>query len=170
MNLPDEDVARIAVGGFLHDIGKIGVPHEILGKPGRLTEPEFAIIREHPVAGYEIVRSIDFPWPVARVVLEHHEAWDGSGYPNGLSGEQICPEARIVAVADTVDAVCSHRPYRPALGLPAAMAILRQDRGSKYDVEVVDACIELLERHGYPIGAVEPESSSQRKVGLRLVN
>jgi HD-GYP domain-containing protein (c-di-GMP phosphodiesterase class II) len=135
------DGARI--GATLHDFGIIRIPNEILSKPGKLTEAEFEIMKQHPVHGYQILKSIDFPWPVGRMVLQHHERLDGSGYPGGISGTDIILEARIIAVADVVDSMTSDRPYRRALPAETALDELRKFRGVKYDSAVVDAAIEL---------------------------
>ena len=140
MSLSKQQIEGIRVTGLLHDIGKIAVPVEILTKPGRLSEFEFNIIKTHPNVGYEIVKGIEFPWPVAQAVLEHHERFDGSGYPAGLSGEKIILEAKILGVADVVEAMSSHRPYRPALGLEKALEEILQKRGLLYDPNVVDSC------------------------------
>ena len=119
MNLAWDKIEGLRFAGIIHDIGKIAAPTEIMTKPGRLTKTEFQLIKDHPRVGYEMIKDIAFPWPVAHIVLQHHERLDGSGYPEGLVGDAILPEARILAVADVVEAVCSLRPYRPALGLPA---------------------------------------------------
>jgi len=132
-----------------HDIGKIQIPSEILSKPSKLTAAEFAMLREHANAGYEILSKVDFPWPIAKIVRQHHERLDGSGYPNGLVGEAILLEARILAVADTVEAMTSHRPYRPGLGLDAALAEIRKGRGKIYDARVADACQAVFEHDGF---------------------
>lgn len=138
----------VRIASYVHDIGKVGVPAELLAKPGRFNEIEMAYVRQHCLVGYEIFKGIDLPWPVAEVVVQHHERLDGSGYPHGLSGDAITPEARIAAVADVVEAISSHRPYRPALGFEQAMAEVRMGRGELYDADAVDACIRLVER-GY---------------------
>jgi len=119
------------------------VPTEILSKPGHLTVPEFSLIKEHAERGYEILRPIDFPWPIAEIVREHHERLDGSGYPRGLADGAICIEARVLAVADVIEAVSSHRPYRPALGLSFALDVVRQGRGTLFDEACVDAAVAL---------------------------
>ena len=144
MGLPEEQIRGIQMAGSVHDIGKIQIPAEILSKPTRLTEIEWALIKVHPQAGYDILREIDFPWPVARTVLEHHERMDGSGYPQGLSGEDICVEARILAVADVVEAMASHRPYRPAHAIQEALEELQENRGILYDAAAVDACVAVI--------------------------
>ncbi|NDV28890.1 HD domain-containing phosphohydrolase [Desulfovibrio sp. JC010] len=149
MELSSETINSIRIAGILHDVGKISIPAEILSKPTRLTDLEFNLMKTHCEAGYEILKGISFPWPVARIVLQHHERLDGSGYPNGLSGESILQEARIISVADVVEAMSSHRPYRAALGLPKAMAEIARGRGTSYDPEVVDACTQLIEEDNF---------------------
>jgi len=144
MRLPDDAVAGLHVASLLHDIGKLGVPAEILSKPSVLTQLESLLVREHPQAAYDILKGIEFPWPTAEIVLQHHERLDGSGYPRGLRGGEIILEARILAVADAVEAMASHRPYRPALGIDAALAEIEAHRGDVYDSAVVDACLALF--------------------------
>ncbi len=144
MNLPWEKIEGLRLAGIIHDIGKIAVPTEIMTKHGRLTNTEFKLIKDHPRVGYEIVKDISFPWPVAHIILQHHERLDGSGYPEGLVGDAILTEARILAVADVVEAICSLRPYRPALGLEKGLEEVRKGRGLCYDTRVVDACIKLF--------------------------
>ena len=137
--------ATLRTAGMLHDIGKLGVPAEILSKPTTLSRIEMELIRTHPQAAYEILADIAFAGPVAQVVLQHHERQDGSGYPKGICGDSILPEARILAVADVVEAMASHRPYRPALGITAALGEIRAGRGARYDSQVADACVVLFE-------------------------
>ncbi|MDD5332558.1 MAG: response regulator [Rhodoferax sp.] len=144
LQLPEEQVEGVHLAGVVHDVGKIRVPAEILSKPGRLNETEFAIIKEHSQDGYEILKSIDFPWPISKIVQQHHERQDGSGYPLALKGEQILLEARIVAVADVVEAMASHRPYRAALGVDAALREIERGRGTVYDPAVAEACVRLF--------------------------
>lgn len=144
MGLPDELVHGIHLGGMVHDLGKIQVPAEILSMPRRLTEIEYSLIKGHPQAGYDILKDIDFPWPIAQIVLQHHERMDGSGYPQGLRGDSILIEARILCVADVVEAMSSHRPYRAGLGIEAALNEIRKNRGTLYDAAVVDACLRLF--------------------------
>jgi len=143
LGLPADRVAGLRVMGLLHDMGKVSIPTEILSKPGKLSDSELAIIKSHAQAGYEIVKEIRFPWPVAEAILQHHERLDGSGYPQGLTGPDITLEARILAVADVVEAMSSHRPYRAALGLDRALEEIAQEKGVLYDPEVVDACIKV---------------------------
>ncbi len=131
---------------MVHDIGKIQVPLDILTKPGRLTPQEFNLVKEHPGAGYQVLKDIALPWPVAQMIHQHHEFIDGSGYPAGLKGEQILLEARILTVADIVESMSSDRPYRAALGIPQARAHIIELRGSKLDAAVVDACLRILDR------------------------
>jgi HD-GYP domain-containing protein (c-di-GMP phosphodiesterase class II) len=145
MGLDKSQRDSLYVSGTLHDIGKIAVPAEILSKPSKLTEAEMQLIRCHPQAAYDILKGIEFPWPVAEFVLQHHERMDGSGYPNGLSGEQVLLEARIVAVADVVEAISSHRPYRPALGIEVALDEIQGNAGLLYDRSVVEACVSLFQ-------------------------
>ncbi len=144
MNLPPDRVEGIRMAAVIHDIGKIAMPAEILSKPTRLSRTEFQLIKDHPRVGYDILKTIEFPWPVAHIVLQHHERMDGSGYPDGLVGDAILLEARIIAVADHVEAMSSHRPYRPALGLEKALEEIRRGRGIQFDARVVDACIRLF--------------------------
>ncbi len=144
IGLPRERSRAVSIAGMLHDLGKITIPTEILSKPGRLTEMEFAIVKTHPRAGYDILKSIEFPWPVAEIVVQHHERLDGSGYPAGLKGAQSALEARILAVADVVEAMASHRPYRPALGIERALSEIRGNKGRLYDPDVVDACLAVF--------------------------
>ena len=145
MGCSDIIIQGIKISGVLHDIGKVSIPIEILAKPGRLSEHEMSIIKTHPQVGFEILQKIPFECPVALTVLQHHERYDGSGYPLGLSGKDILKEARIMAVADVVEAMASHRPYRPSLGIEQALNEIRMNRGILYDPEVVDACLKLFE-------------------------
>lgn len=141
----------LRVCGCLHDLGKIDVPLDILSKPGKLSAIEFSLVKEHARAGYDILKDIDFPWPVADTALQHHERIDGSGYPQGLKGNFIIEEARIIAVADVVESMVSHRPYRPGLGVEKALAEIQDGRGSRYDPNVVDACLRLFKEKNYKI-------------------
>ncbi len=142
MGLPDDQIEGIRVAGVVHDIGKIYVAAEILNKPVKLTDIEMALVKTHAQSGYEILKTIEFPWPVADVVLQHHERLDGSGYPKGLSGEDILLEARILAVADVVEAMASNRPYREAPGIDKALGEIAAKRGILYDLEVVDCLLQ----------------------------
>lgn len=150
-----DSLAGLKLAALVHDIGKIYVPAEFLNKPGKLTDIEFAIIKQHPVLGHEILAPIDFGWPLSRFVLEHHERLDGSGYPSGLSGEAICIEARVLAVADTVDAMTSDRPYRPGRGLEMALAEVESNRGILYEPEAVRACLHLFREKGFRFNSGE---------------
>jgi len=149
MGLNQEMIEEIRVAGTLHDIGKMYVPSEILTRPGKLTELEFDLIKTHPKAGYDILKTIEFPWPIAKIVLQHHERIDSSGYPSGLPAKDILLEARILGVADVIEAMASHRPYRPALGIDKALEEISQKRGRLYDPEVVDACLKLFAEKGF---------------------
>ena len=144
MALSAHQIDGIRMAGLIHDLGKICVPVEILSKPGQLSEIEHTLIKDHPQVGYEILKEIEFPWPVAQIVLQHHERIDGSGYPAGLCGEDILVEARTLSVADVVEAMASHRPYRPTLGRDMALEEISQNRGVLYDPDVVDACMKLF--------------------------
>lgn len=150
MHLPEEScVAVIRTAAFIHDIGKITVPAEILSKPGQISPTEFELIKVHPTAGYNILRKAHLPDPVAETVLQHHERLDGSGYPQRLAGDDILPEAQILAVADVVEAMLSHRPYRPAPGIEAALEEISSGRGTRYYPDVVDACLTLFRDKGF---------------------
>ena len=145
LGLDEQQIEGIRFGATIHDIGKIHIPAEILNYPGQLSEMEFGIIKTHTEVGNNIVKDIDFPWPVADIIYQHHERLDGSGYPQGLKGDEIILEARILAVADVVEAISSHRPYRPSMGIEAALDELRKNRGKFYDPEITDICIKLFE-------------------------
>jgi putative nucleotidyltransferase with HDIG domain len=152
MDLPKASIEALHIGGRLHDLGKIAVPGEILSKPGKLTDVEFSLVKSHPQVGYEILQPLNLPQQIAQIILQHHERLDGSGYPRGLKGSEIILEARILAVADVVESICSHRPYRPSLGLDQALEEIVQFKGTLYDVEAVDACIRVFEKAGdHPI-------------------
>jgi len=149
MNLPEEKAEGVRMAGVIHDIGKIHIPAEILSKPGVLTEIERDLIKTHPKAGYDIIKSIEFPFPICEIVLQHHEMLDGSGYPYGLKGDSIIPEARIITVADVVEAMASHRPYRPALGIEVALGEIEKNAGILYDEKVVGGCLRLFKEKGF---------------------
>lgn len=144
LQLSTAQVEGIKFAAEIHDIGKIYVPAEILSKPTKLTELEYTIIKTHPQAGYEILKNIEFPWPIAEIVLQHHERINGSGYPQALKNGQILLEARILAVADVVEAMSSHRPYRPSFGIDKALDEIKANKGILYDSEVVEACLRLF--------------------------
>ena len=144
MALPDDTVEGLHIAGCIHDIGKITVPFEILTKPVQLSPNEYAIIMEHPRKGYKVLKSYEMPWPIAEIVYHHHERLDGSGYPQGLSADQIGLETRIISVSDVVEAMSSHRPYRPSLGLESALNEISINREKLYDPMVVDACLTLF--------------------------
>jgi putative nucleotidyltransferase with HDIG domain len=144
MGLPEEQVNGIHLAAMIHDVGKIHIPAEILSKPGKLNDIEFMLVKTHPQSGYDILKGVKFPWPIADIILQHHERMDGSGYPQGLKDGEILLESRIMAVADVVEAMSSHRPYRPALGIMAALSEIDRGRRSVYDPEVVDACLRLF--------------------------
>lgn len=146
LGLEEERLRVLHLAGVVHDLGKIQVPAEILSKPARLTEVEFALVKQHPQVGYELLRKIDFPWPIADIVHQHHEYLDGSGYPQGLQGHQILLEARILTVADIVESMSSDRPYRPALEMDEAVREITRQRGTRLDAHVVDACVEVLKK------------------------
>lgn len=152
MHLDAEQLDGLRLGAMIHDIGKIHLPAEILSRPGKLSEVEFALVKAHSRVGSEIIADVEFPWPVAQMILQHHERLDGSGYPNGEHGDAILLESRILAVADVVEAMASHRPYRPALGIDKALDEVRQGRGRLYDADVVDTCL-LLFKEGYQLPA-----------------
>ena len=149
MGLSKQEIEGIRMAGVIHDLGKISIPAEILSKPGKISDSEFSLIRQHPQAGYEILKGIDFNWPVADIVLQHHERLDGSGYPNSLQKDDILLEARIIGVADVIEAMSSHRPYRPALGIDDAFEEITMNKGITYDPDVVDASIDLFTKRRY---------------------
>jgi len=149
MGFSREQTQGVYLGGMIHDIGKISVPAEILCKPGRLSDIEFSLIRSHPRIGYDILKEIEFPWPIAEMVYQHHERMDGSGYPRGLSGEEILLEARILCVADVMEAMSSRRPYRSALGVDSALAEISENSGKLYDPDAVNACLKLFRQKGF---------------------
>ncbi len=152
LQLANEQIEAIHLAGVVHDVGKIKVPAEILSKPGRLTPLEFGIIKEHSQNGYELLKTINFPWPIANIVLQHHERLDGSGYPQALDHDQVLIEAKILAVADVVESMMSHRPYRASLGIDAALDEITNNKGKLYDVDVVEACIKVFRERGFNLG------------------
>jgi putative nucleotidyltransferase with HDIG domain len=149
LGLDDDKVEGIRIAGMVHDIGKLSIPAEILSKPTKLSPVEYALIQSHPQSGFTILENIPFPWPIAQIVLQHHERMDGSGYPNKLAGEAILIEARIIAVADVVEAMSSHRPYRPALGSTEALDEIKRGKGVWFDAAVVDACVRVMTERGF---------------------
>jgi HD-GYP domain-containing protein (c-di-GMP phosphodiesterase class II) len=149
MGFSPDQVEGLKITGFLHDIGKVAIPSDILTKAGLLTIVEGNVVKTHPQLGYDLLKHIEFPWPVAQAVLQHHERWNGSGYPSKLSGNDIIIEARILAVADVVEAMVSHRPYGTAVGIEEALEELYQERGTLYDTQVVDTCLKLFVEKGF---------------------
>jgi len=149
LNLSPDRIEGIRVASLIHDIGKISIPTEILSKSTGLSDIEFSLIKGHSQTGYDILKTIDFPWPVAQIVLQHHEKINGSGYPKGLKGDEIILEAKIICVADVVEAMSSHRPYRPALGIDTALEEISKNRGILYDSEIVDVCLSLFKKKGF---------------------
>jgi PAS domain S-box-containing protein/putative nucleotidyltransferase with HDIG domain len=154
LGIPEAEIDGIRMAGIIHDIGKVYTPAEILNKPGKLSEIEFSMIKTHSQVGYEILKAIEFTRPVAQIVLQHHERLDGSGYPSGIKGEGVLPEAKILAVADVVEAMASHRPYRPALGIDQALEELSKNSGTLYDPKVVDACFKLFHEKSFKFEAI----------------
>jgi len=144
MSLTENFIEGLRIAGLLHDIGKISVPAEILSKPGKITQDEYNIIKQHCQIGYEILKGIEFPWPVAQIVLQHHERMNGSGYPQGLAGEEILLESKILSVADVIEAMSSHRPYRPGLGIDKALDEVMSNKSTFFDPVVADTCWDLF--------------------------
>ncbi|MBS3819557.1 GAF domain-containing protein [bacterium] len=149
MGLSSDQIDAIRMAGSIHDIGKISIPTEVLSKPTPLTDAEFELIKKHPHVGYDILKNIDFPWRVAEIVLQHHEKLNGSGYPRGLKNGQILIEARVLGVADVVEAMSSHRPYRPARGKKKALEEIKKNKGTLFEPQAVDACVKLIAEKGY---------------------
>ncbi|HEY3277475.1 MAG TPA: HD domain-containing phosphohydrolase [Syntrophorhabdaceae bacterium] len=152
MKLTEDHIKAIRIAGLVHDIGKITVPAEILARPGRISVHEYAVLRDHSEAGYEILKDIEFDYPIAEIVLQHHERLDGSGYPHGLRGKKINLEARIISVADVVESMASHRPYRPSLGIEKALDEIKENRGTLYDRHAVDACLRQFAGKKFTFG------------------
>ncbi|MDM8516868.1 response regulator [Desulfobacterales bacterium HSG16] len=144
MNFSSQDIDGIRIAGLLHDIGKISVPSEILSKPGQLTKTEFNLLKEHSIFGYEILKGIEFPRPVAQIILQHHERINGTGYPLGITGDKMLPESKVLCVADVVESMSTHRPYRASLGIETALEEIKRRRGSYYDPVPVDICLSLF--------------------------
>jgi putative nucleotidyltransferase with HDIG domain len=156
ISLPAETIEGVYMAASIHDIGKISLPAEILSKPVKLTEIEMKMIQAHSKVGYDILKGIDFPWPIAQIVLQHHERMDGCGYPHGLGGNEILIESRIVGAADVVETMASHRPYRPAMGLDKALGEVSGNKGNLYDEQVVNACLKLFNEKGFQFS--DPEN------------
>ena len=146
-----DKIEGILLAGSIHDIGKLSIPAEILTKPTKLLEIEFSLIKEHARKGYEMLKNVESNWPLAEIVYQHHERMDGSGYPRNLKGEEILMEARILAVSDVVESMASYRPYRPGLGIDAALKEIEKNRGILYDKAVADACLKLFRENGYQL-------------------
>jgi putative nucleotidyltransferase with HDIG domain len=146
MGVAQDQLEGIRFAGIVHDIGKISIPSDILTKPGEISKMEFEVIKSHSQIGFELLSRIEFPWPIAKIVHQHHEKLDGTGYPNGLKGDDILLEAKIIAVADVVEAMTSHRPYRPSLGIEKALKEIQKKKNKSYDPEVVDACLNLFKQ------------------------
>jgi putative nucleotidyltransferase with HDIG domain len=149
MDLSEVSINAIRMAGVIHDLGKIAIPSEILSKPGRLSEIEFSLLKTHPQVGFDILKDINFPLPIAQIIYQHHERMDGSGYPQGLKGPKILLEARIMAIADVVEAMASHRPYRPALGIDTALEEISKNKGTIYDADAVNACLKVFMEKGF---------------------
>ena len=149
MGLDQEKIEGIRMAGIIHDIGKLSIPAAILSKPTQLTEIEFSLIKEHARSGYEMLKDVESPWPLAEIVYQHHERMNGSGYPRNLRGDEILIESRILAVADVVESMASHRPYRPTLGIEAALEEIDKNKGILYDVNAANTCLRLFREKGY---------------------
>ena len=154
LGMSEDRCHGLHLAASIHDLGKISIPIELLIKPRKLTAIEFAMIKEHPVTGFNIIKNVKFPWPIAKIIQQHHERIDGSGYPFGLKGNEILLESKILAVADAVEAMASHRPYRAALGLESALAEITRQRGIAYDADVVDACLRIFHEQGYKFAPI----------------
>ncbi len=166
LNLSEDMLYGLRMASVLHDLGKITIPAEILTRPGALNELEYGIIQNHVQAGFDIIKKIECPWPLAEIVLQHHERLDGSGYPNGLKGEDILLEARIIAVADVFETISSHRPYRPSLGVNSAVEEITTNRGILYDESVVDACNKLFAEDEYTFKPIVKNQMGSGQHGL----
>ena len=149
MELPQAQISGLSIAATIHDLGKIYVPSEILSRPGKLSDPEFEIVKTHSQVGYDIIKHVSFEWPVADIILQHHERLDGSGYPQGLKGDEIRLGAQILAVADMVDAISTHRPYREAEGIDRALEIIQEEKGAKLNATAVDICTKLFTEKGF---------------------
>jgi putative nucleotidyltransferase with HDIG domain len=162
MGLPQDKVDGIRMAGIIHDIGKLSIPAEILSKPTKLTKGEFSLIKEHARSGYEILKDVESPWPLAEIVYQHHERLNGTGYPRNLKGDEILMESRILAVADVVESMASHRPYRPTLGMEAALKEIEKNKGILYDNVVADACLRLFREKGYQLPFNQETNSAEK--------
>ncbi len=151
MDLLKDQIDGIRMAGLIHDIGKISIPAEILSKPGIINEIEFSLIKMHSKVGYDILKNIEFPWPIAEIVLQHHERMDGSGYPLGLKDKEIILESKILGVADVVEAMASHRPYRPAMGIDKALELVIENKTTLFDPDVVDVCVKIFREKGFKL-------------------
>jgi len=149
MKLPQDKIEGIKIASLVHDIGKVNLPTEIISKPGKLIEEEFNLIKNYPKVGYDILKKVDFPWPIAEIVLQHQEKIDGSGYPRGLKGDEICIEAKILGVANVVEAMSSYKSYRPALSIDEALAEISKNKNILFDPKVVDICLKLFKEKGF---------------------
>jgi HD-GYP domain-containing protein (c-di-GMP phosphodiesterase class II) len=151
MGLSPDKIEGIHMAGIIHDIGKLSIPAEILTKPSKLTKLEYSLVKEHPHSGYDMIKEIESPWPLAQIVQQHHERMNGSGYPGNIKGDDILIEARVLAVADVVEAMASHRPYRPSLGLEEALKEIEKNKGILYDDVAANACLKLFREKGYQL-------------------
>jgi HD-GYP domain-containing protein (c-di-GMP phosphodiesterase class II) len=151
MGLLKDKIDGIRMAASIHDIGKLSIPAEILSKPTKLTDIEFSLIKEHSHSGYEMLKDVESPWPLAEIIYQHHERMNGSGYPRNLKGNEILMESRILAVADVVEAMASYRPYRQALGIEAALEEIEKNKGILYDNTVADTCLKLFREKGYQL-------------------
>ena len=162
IGLSGDKITGLRLAGLIHDVGKIRIPTEILTNPDGLSNAEFDIVKTHPLMGYEILKTLDLPWPIAQIVRQHHERLDGSGYPDGLIGDNIILEAKILAVADVVEAIASHRPYRPAYGVDKAFAEISLNRGVLYDDRIVDSCLKIFNEKGFAFTVEIKDPSTHR--------
>ncbi len=144
MNLLEEQIESVYIASMVHDIGKISVPTEILSKPDKINDQEYTLIKNHPETAFETLKDIETPWQITEIIMQHHERLDGSGYPLGLADEEIILEAKILGVADVIEAMSSHRPYRPSLGIDKALEEIKKNKGTLYDPRVVDSCLQLF--------------------------
>ena len=149
MKLPQDKIEGTRIASLVHDIGKVNLPTEIISKPNKLIEVEFNLIKNYPKVGYDILKKVDFPWPIAEIVFQHQEKIDGSGYPRGLKADEICIEAKILGVANVVEAMSSYKSYRPALSIDEALAEISKNKNILFDPEVVDACLRLFKEKGF---------------------